>query len=429
MKKHLFTKTAGLLFKKIFSGILLLALSVSSFGAGIFLPTMVAHADSSPVTLFSDGFESGDFSLWSQADTFWSVDATVAHEGTHSALVTEDMAGSSKVLRKAISTAGHTSVELSYWYIAEDLEDIDLDDVRVQYSIDGGESWVTPTLNVIDDSVDDRIWHISTHAIDVTAANNPNFQFRFMAHLDDVTDKVWIDEVKLTATAIVTDFCPNIDGTQTTLPEGMMFSEGNCVAIPSEETPPTPLPAPTPTPEGGGSATFDYWGCTDTTAPNFNALANKDDGSCVHPEVLGVATTTNTGGDATTTPELGEVLGAATTTDALPEGCGEYIKDYLKYGKKNNPEEVKKLQSFLNETLGANIPLTGFFGKLTRNFVKQFQSKYHDEIIKPWKDAGYKGKDIEQGSGYVYKTTKRKINLMKCASLNTPLPDLKGEVQ
>ncbi len=227
---------------------------------------------------------------------------------------------------------------------------------------------------------------------------------------------------------IVLDVCSNIEGTQASIPEGKMLSEGLCVDIPPKETPPTPTPTPTPTPEGGGSATFDYWGCTDTTAPNYNSAANKDDGSCTHPEVLGAATTTNIGGSASTTPPIGEVLGAATTTDALPEGCGEYIKDYLKYGKKNNPEEVKKLQSFLNETMSGTLKVTGFFGKLTQNLVKQFQSKYHDEIIKPWKDAGYKGKDLEQGSGYVYKTTKRKINLLKCASLNIPLPDLKGEI-
>lgn len=30
----------------------------------------------------------------------------------------------------------------------------------------------------------------------------------------------------------------------------------------------------------GGSVTFDYWGCTNLSATNYNSLANKDDGSC-----------------------------------------------------------------------------------------------------------------------------------------------------
>ena len=74
--------------------------------------------------------------------------------------------------------------------------------------------------------------------------------------------------------------------------------------------------------------------------------------------------------------------------------------------------------------LGAKLPVTGIFGSMTRSWVKKFQVAYNGEIIKPWYDAGYKGKDIENGSGYVYKTTKREINMIKCASLNLPLPNL-----
>ena len=125
----------------------------------------------------------------------------------------------------------------------------------------------------------------------------------------------------------------------------------------------------------------------------------------------------------------GEVLGASTTEPdlSLPASCGEYLSDYLRYGKKNNVEQVKLLQSFLNEFVGTNLPITGFFGKMTHNAVKQFQVKYHSEIIKPWIDAGFKDKDIENGTGYVFKTTKREINLLKCASLNIPMPDLKAQ--
>jgi peptidoglycan hydrolase-like protein with peptidoglycan-binding domain len=156
-------------------------------------------------------------------------------------------------------------------------------------------------------------------------------------------------------------------------------------------------------------------------ATNFNRLANRDDGSCQLPQ-----SQQPTGGE--TAPQ-GEVLGAATTEPdlSLPASCGEYLSDYLRYGKKNNPEQVKLLQSFLNEYVEANLPVTGFFGKMTHNAVKKFQVKYHAEIIKPWIDAGYKDKDIENGTGYVFKTTKREINLLKCSSLNIPMPELKAQ--
>lgn len=188
-------------------------------------------------------------------------------------------------------------------------------------------------------------------------------------------------------------------------------------------------PAPV-TPQGGstggstGSADSPYWGCTNASASNFNSLANRDDGSCVLPQgsTSGVA-----GGNGTTT---GEVLGVSTTTPelALPAGCSEYIHSYMGKGKKNDKEDVVRLQIFLNETMGTNIPTSGFFGAMTKNLVKKFQVKYHAEIIKPWVDAGYKGKDIENGTGYVYKTTKREINLIKCSTLDLPVPDLTPDI-
>lgn len=183
------------------------------------------------------------------------------------------------------------------------------------------------------------------------------------------------------------------------------------------ETPPV-----TPPTGGGGSSTFDHWGCTNPSASNFNPLSNRDDGSCELPPAPLAPT-------GPSEPQ-GEVLGAATTTEELGASCtDEHLRDYLKMGKKNDPEQVKLLQLFLNETLDAKLPVTGFFGNLTKNWVKKFQKQYHREIIQPWLDAGYKGSDINEGTGYVYKTTKRYINLLKCTALNTPLPDLTPDLR
>ncbi len=194
----------------------------------------------------------------------------------------------------------------------------------------------------------------------------------------------------------------------------------------SGSTPPPAPPAPTPAASGtggssGGSVSFDYWGCTNKSATNFNSLANKDDGSCAG---VPAAAGGSVGTDASTS--TGEVLGASTTAPelSLPAGCTEYIHSYMGKNKKNDAGEVKLLQTFLNDNMGANIPVNGFFGTITKNWVKKFQVKNHDLIIKPWYDAGYKGRDIENGTGYVYKTTKYEINLMKCSELKAPLPDL-----
>ena len=174
--------------------------------------------------------------------------------------------------------------------------------------------------------------------------------------------------------------------------------------------PPEMLPTP-----GSGSAYID--GCTNALATNYNIFANKDDGSCKLPPPP-----PSTGGSGSITPE-GEVLGAATTTEPiLSASCTEYLHSYLGYGKKNDPEEVKKLQIFLNRIMGADIPVSGYFGKLTRLGVKKFQVKYHDQILQPWIDAGVDPKELEGGTGYVYKTTLRQINLIECADINISLP-------
>ncbi len=186
--------------------------------------------------------------------------------------------------------------------------------------------------------------------------------------------------------------------------------------------------APPITTGGVGSSTYDYWGCTNQAASNFNRLANRNDGSCQLPPPPSIITTSK---PATTTSEKpkGEVLGASTVVEpTTPTQCTEYLHDYLKMGKKNDPREVKLLQSFLNDTLDAKLPVTGFFGNLTKNWVKKFQKKYYAEIIMPWLDAGYKGRDIQEGTGNVFQTTKRQINLMKCTTLNIPMPDLSTEI-
>lgn len=122
---------------------------------------------------------------------------------------------------------------------------------------------------------------------------------------------------------------------------------------------------------------------------------------------------------ATTT--LGQVLGASTE---LPSSCGLFISSYLKRGKANLKSDVLKLQEFLNGELGKNIPLTGFFGPLTEAAVKEFQLKYADDVLAPWVEAGLH-KSKGEATGYVYKTTQRKINLIKCLSLIIPMPELK----
>ncbi len=171
---------------------------------------------------------------------------------------------------------------------------------------------------------------------------------------------------------------------------------------------------------GGGSSSFDHWGCTNPAATNFNSLSNRDDGSCQLP-----------GGNGGT-PQ-GEVLGAATTVSEpempLPAACAAnpYLLDYMKMGKKNDVEQVKLLQTFLNEFLGTNIPVTGIFGPRTKAAVKKLQKDNHAAIIQPWIDAGFSAASLKEGTGVVYKTTKYFINKKKCVEMTETLPNLTND--
>ncbi|KXB08134.1 hypothetical protein AKJ56_01810 [candidate division MSBL1 archaeon SCGC-AAA382N08] len=70
-------------------------------------------------------------------------------------------------------------------------------------------------------------------------------------------------------------------------------------------------------------------------------------------------------------------------------------------------EQVKCLQQFLKAQGDDIYPeglVTGYFGPLTKAAVIRFQERYQSEILAPW--------SLHNGTGYVGRTTKQKINKM-----------------
>lgn len=171
-----------------------------------------------------------------------------------------------------------------------------------------------------------------------------------------------------------TDVCPNIEGNQSSVPEGKHLNDGQCV---DNTTNSNPNPS-TPPSNGGG---------------NGPVVGSFGGGNGM---VLGASTT------------KGEVLGAS---------CGMYMEKHIRLGSsKNDKEQVKKLQVFLNKWMGTNIPVTGVYGQATFNAVKAFQAKYSDDILKPWGE--------NSPTGLVYLATLRKINKLECPDLSLELPTL-----
>jgi len=119
----------------------------------------------------------------------------------------------------------------------------------------------------------------------------------------------------------------------------------------------------------------------------------------------------------------GDVLGEGDEREEeeVDEDCEKYLFEHLRYGQNNNPDEVRKLQIFLNEHMGESLTVDGFFGKETERAVNRFQEEYSDEVLEPW--------GIDEPTGYVYLTTKRWINMIKCPLLGIPMPDLSGHMR
>jgi hypothetical protein len=167
--------------------------------------------------------------------------------------------------------------------------------------------------------------------------------------------------------SVIVDMCSNIEGNQETLAGYERVGESECVAIDDEDT-------------GGSSSGGSSSGGGHGRSSSRNSSS------------------------------VGEVLGAFTGN------CVAFINSYLKMGLANDPEQVKNLQSFLNEQ-GISVPITGFFGIITDNAVKTFQKNHKAETLAPWKTVGLS--DGETPTGYVFKTTKYTINNMVCPGVET----------
>jgi len=101
--------------------------------------------------------------------------------------------------------------------------------------------------------------------------------------------------------------------------------------------------------------------------------------------------------------EEGEVKGIV--DPIVPAECN-YLLEYIKLGDDNNPVEVKKLETFLNEFEGENLVVDGIYEQVDFDAVSRFQEKYMGDILSPWSHNA--------ATGYVYLTTKKKINELYC---------------
>ncbi|MEK9148610.1 MAG: peptidoglycan-binding domain-containing protein, partial [Candidatus Desantisbacteria bacterium] len=96
-----------------------------------------------------------------------------------------------------------------------------------------------------------------------------------------------------------------------------------------------------------------------------------------------------------------------------------YLLEYLRIDLPNNPVEVVKLQRFLKQNEGfADLQVNGVFDQATLDAVNIFQMRYFVDVLIPW------GYDYNDPTGYVYITTKKKVNEIYCQK---PFPLTSGQ--
>jgi uncharacterized delta-60 repeat protein len=95
-----------------------------------------------------------------------------------------------------------------------------------------------------------------------------------------------------------------------------------------------------------------------------------------------------------------------TTGINIPAVCMPLITGPIERGKKNNPEEVNKLVTFLNTHEGTNLIADGIYGRKDVEAIKNFQTKYYKDIFSPFLK--------NKVTGIVGYYTRFKINELNC---------------
>jgi hypothetical protein len=139
-------------------------------------------------TIFSDGFESGDFVSggWTISGDTATVSNKAQYTGTYGAKL-----GKQSWIEKAVSTAGYTDIHLKY--------------ARKTYGLDSGEEfyarWHDGTEWHILEATLDENWAEKDWTLGSTANNNPDFKIRFSSNGGHPSQEYsYLDDVEVSGT-------------------------------------------------------------------------------------------------------------------------------------------------------------------------------------------------------------------------------------
>ena len=145
--------------------------------------------------LWSDGFETGDFSAWTAVSGNWAVvtSSLSAHSGLRGADITEATNPAGDVLTLQASSLGYENLQFDYWSkVRAGLETED--QVLVEMSTNGGVDWIPLDTysNVLAGD-----WQARSFNLPVAADNNPDLSLRLWAKLSSSGDRMNFDDFSL----------------------------------------------------------------------------------------------------------------------------------------------------------------------------------------------------------------------------------------
>jgi len=171
---------------------------------------------------------------------------------------------------------------------------------------------------------------------------------------------------------------------------------------------------PPPAPQCSNGSDDDGDGLTDSADPGCSDPSDNDESNSTGGGSPSTGSGSSSGGGggggggkSKTSTSTGLVLGFSTTT----ESCDRYLTEFIREGNDNDTDQVKRLQRFLRDFEGAQVQETGIYDKVTLAAVHTFQTKYAADILAPW--------GIEESTGYVYLTTRKKVNEIFCRFTKT----------
>ena len=159
---------------------------------------------------------------------------------------------------------------------------------------------------------------------------------------------------------------------------------------------------------GGGSGNAKRV-CRDPEASNYKSFGKSDSRLCEYDEESG-ETDVEEDSEQQESTDLRKLLGGAESNvpaEFQGEVCTRYMRGYVfPNSEKNDIEEVKKLQVFLNEAYNENLAVDGTYDADDIEAVKRYQLTHQEQILWPW--------NLTTPTANVYRTTVTKLNLEMC---------------